>query len=224
MSTVNMTFTLYSYFRSSCSWRVRLALNLLKIPHTIEPINLLKNEQLSAEYKHINPLGTVPAVMNGNNQIIWQSLAIIDHIDPEQTLLPKDPMARARCWQISHTVCSEIQPLQNLAVTKRIGELAGDAAKTEWAVFHNKSKLKIINDHLVEEGSSYCVGDDITLADVCVVPQLYSAHRFGIDIRTAFPKLFAIAKRLEKNPAFKDAHPHSQADCPADIRALGIEF
>ena len=215
---------LYSYFRSSCSWRVRIALNVLKVPYELKPINLLKNEHSSVSYLALNPLGTVPAIVTPDNSVIWQSLAIIDFLDQHKRLLPKDATERARCIQITQTIVSEIQPLQNLSVTKRIEELAGEKAKTEWAIHHNRSKLKIINDHLVHAGSKFCVGNDVTLADVCLVPQLYSANRFGLNLRTEFPNLFEIAKSLEQMDEFKNAHAHAQPDCPEDIRELGVLF
>ena len=214
---------LYSYFRSSCSWRVRLALNILKIPHQIRPVNLLKNEQRSPAYLAINPLGTVPALELNDGLVLWQSLAIIDYLDSAQILLPTDSIERARCWQITNTICSEIQPLQNLAVGKLITELAGEGKSKEWSVYHNLTKLRIIEHNLIKD-NLFCVGNKVTLADICMVPQLYSAKRFGIDIEKEFPKMMKIAKKLEIMDNFVDAHPHSQADCPADIQALGTRF
>ena len=219
-----MGIILYSYFRSSCSWRVRIALNILGIPHEIRPINLLKGEQLAAEYARINPLKTVPSIQTSSGDVVWQSLAIIDYIDKDKVLLPKEPMDRARCMQITQTIVSEIQPLQNLSVIKRISELAGEKAKNDWAVYHNQSKLKIINDYLVKDTSEFCVGGNVTLADICLIPQLYSAQRFGINISKEFPRLFRIAQHLENIEAFRLAHPHAQKDCPNDIKDLGIYF
>ena len=215
---------LYSYFRSSCSWRVRLALNVLNTPYKTHAINLLKNEQKLETYLSVNPLGTVPAIRTEEGTVIWQSWAVIDFLDTEGVLLPKEKFERARCMQIAQTVCSEIQPLQNLSVVGRVKELAGENAGADWAVHHNRSKLKIINDSLVDKVGVRCVGDDVTLADVFVVPQLYSASRFGIDIKSEFPHLYRIAKSLEQLDAFQKAHPHAQPDCPDDIRKLGLFF
>jgi maleylacetoacetate isomerase len=219
-----MGIILFSYFRSSCSWRVRIALNLLGIPHQIKPVNLLKAEQDTSEYRAINPLGTVPSLQTASGDVIWQSIAIIDFLDDKRMLTPVDPMDRARCMQITQTIVSEIQPLQNLSVTKRIAQLAGEEAKTEWAVYHNHSKLKIINDNLIKDRNEFCIGNRISLADICLVPQLYSAQRFGIDIKTEFPRLYSIARKLETIDAFKRAHPHAQPDCPSEIKALGVFF
>lgn len=221
---IHMPLKLHSYFRSSCSWRVRIALNLLKVPYEIVPINLLKSEQLSSSYKSINPLGTVPAIQLESGDIIWQSLAIIDYLDIDQKLLPKERLARAKCWEITNTICSEIQPLQNLSVLGSVERIAGKEARSAWAVHHNKSKLKIIEEALISRGSEYAIGNMITLADICMVPQLYSAKRFGIDVESEFPKMMKIARNLEMVPAFQRAHPHNQPDCPEDIRVLGDRF
>jgi maleylacetoacetate isomerase len=215
---------LYSYFRSSCSWRVRLALNVLEIPYRTIPINLLKNQQKSETYLGINPLGTVPAIRTGDGAVVWQSLAIIDLLDVDQRLLPTDRYERARCIQIVQTICSEIQPLQNLSVVTRLKQLAGDQAGTDWALHHNQTKLQIINDSLVDKSGGFCIGRKVTLADICLIPQLYSANRFGIDLKTSFPHLYRIAKSLETIDAFKRAHAHSQPDCPDDVKALGVFF
>ena len=218
-----MTMYLYSYFRSSCSWRVRLALNLLKIPHEVRPINLLAGEHRSASYLKVNPLGVVPSLVTSEGDVIWQSLAIIDYIDKGDVLLPKTALERAQCWQIVHTICSEIQPLQNLAIGKQIAEIAGggetgEHVKMEWCKKHNLTKLKIIENELLSETSSYCVGNKVTLADICLIPQLYSADRFGINLEKEFPKMMRIAKKLREKPEFKLAHPQSQPDCPQELR------
>ena len=214
--------TLYSYFRSSCSWRARIACNLLKTQYNIDPINLRKNEHKSSAYLAINPLGTVPAIKDDKIGLLWQSLAIIDFLDHKQALLPVDPLKRARCWQITNTICSDIQPLQNLSVVAKIGELAGEDAKKEWAVNHNLSKLRIIEKYLLLNDVEYSVDDKVTLADICIVPQVYSAWRFGIDIQKEFPKMMKIVRKLERLEAFEKAHAHAQPDCPEDVRKLGL--
>ena len=214
--------TLYSYFRSSCSWRVRIACNLLNIDYKLVPVNLLKNEQNTAEYSRINPLGTVPAIHDDKIGLLWQSLAIIDYLDKKnQSLVPSDPLARARCLQITNTICSEIQPLQNLSVLAKVAELGGDKAKLDWAVYHNLNKLQIIENTLLIDSAAYSVDNKVTVADICIVPQIYSAWRFGIDIKTEFPKMIEIVRKLEVLDAFKKAHAHSQPDCPEDIKKLG---
>jgi len=205
-------------------------LNILKIPHKIVSINLLKSEQNSDFFmRTINPLGTVPAMVDTNGNTIWQSLAIIDYLDPKGTLLPNDPLGRARCMQIVNTICSEIQPLQNLSVISRVSEIAGggetgEITKRQWAMYHNKSKLAIIEKHLIDDSFTYIADNKVTLADICLIPQLYSARRFGLDINKEFPGLMRVVGRLEKLDAFQAAHAHAQPDCPHDIRKEGVLF
>jgi maleylacetoacetate isomerase len=214
--------TLYSYFRSSCSWRVRIALNLLNVPHTIHPVNLLKNEQRSDWYLRINPLGTVPSLfVPGMTHPIWQSLAIIDFLDKSDSLMPQDPADRARCMQIALTIVSEIQPLQNLSVINKVAELAGggedgNTEKLIWIQHHNRSKLKVIED-LVSDTTPFTVSDQVCLSDICLIPQLYSAERFGINLGAEFPRLLRVARKLERIDAFERAHAHSQVDCPEEL-------
>jgi|LauGreDrversion4_2_1035121.scaffolds.fasta_scaffold361946_1 maleylacetoacetate isomerase len=218
-----MTVTLYSYFRSSCSWRVRIALNLFNVPHTIRPVNLLKNEQSSDWYLVINPLGTVPAFSVPDiPSPVFQSLAIIDLIDKDKCLLPKDPADRSRALQIALSIASDLQPLQNLSVVNRVATLVGGGTRGEeekmnWILHHNRTKLAAI-EKLVRDHSIYSINDEVSLADVCIIPQLYSASRFGINIQQEFPKLWHVAKRLERLEAFERAHAHSQIDCPTSLR------
>jgi maleylacetoacetate isomerase len=197
---------------------------MLDVPYKLVPVNLLANEQKGPEYLSVNPLGTVPAIRTTDGSVFWQSLAIIDLIDPEKRLLPSNKYERARCIQIAQTICSEIQPLQNLSVVKRVKELTNEESGIKWAQYHNRSKLQIINDHLVDKMAQFCVGGEVSLADICLVPQLYSAKRFGIDIKSEFPHLYQIAKSLENREEFKRAHPHSQPDCPDEIKKLGFYF
>ncbi len=199
-------------------------MNILDIPHELIPINLLKDEQHSDSYKQINPLGTVPAIQTEAGNIIWQSLAIIDYLDGGKKLLPCDRDDRALCLTIANTICAEIQPLQNLSVLSKVEQLGGTTARSDWALLHNRSKLGIIEHHLIKNNTKCAVSDSLSLADICIVPQLYSAQRFGIDIQREFPKMFAIAKRLESEPAFEKSHPHSQRDCPSEIKRLGTQF
>ena len=199
-------------------------MNILKVSYKLIPINLLKNEQRGMDYMQVNPLATVPAIRTSDGTVIWQSLAIIDFLDTEARLLPRDRKQRARCMQIVQTICAEIQPLQNLSVVGRVKELAGEQAGLEWARHHNLSKLQIINNSLVSKSHELCVGNQVSLADVCLVPQLYSANRFGIDIKSELPNLYKIAKRLEVLDEFQRAHPHAQPDCPEDIKKLGLLF
>jgi maleylpyruvate isomerase len=210
---------LYAYWRSSASWRVRIALNLKQIPFTVVPVHLVRNggEQKSAENRERNPMAQVPTlewdVPGGQTRRLTQSLAIVQLVDalcPGPALIPSDPFVRARAWEIAEIVNSGIQPLQNTGTLAAVRELGGDAAK-----FAHDAIEKGLHalERLVSEGheSSFCVGDAPCVADLCVVPQMYNARRFSVDL-TPFPRLVAIDAACAKLSAFELSHPDVQPD------------
>jgi maleylpyruvate isomerase len=209
---------LYGYWRSSCTWRVRIALGLKGIKHSYEPIHLLKDggEQNADRYRALNPLRTVPLLEiedRGKVVRIAQSMAILEYLEekhPSASILPKDPIARAQARMIAESINSGIQPLQNLAVLQRVkGELRGD--ERAWAKHWITRGLTAVEGLVSSCAGTYCVGDTVTLADMCLIPQLHNARRFDVDL-TAFPKLMAIEKACEALPAFQHAHPDLQPD------------
>ncbi|XP_068729460.1 maleylacetoacetate isomerase-like [Montipora capricornis] len=207
---------LFSYFRSSCSWRVRTALSLKEIDYETHSVNLLKAENQELEYKKLNPIGQVPAlVIDGHT--LADSLTIMEYLDetrPEPPLFPKnDPYKKALVRQISHCIASGIQPLQNLSVLRYLG----DDRKAEWG--HHFINKGFQNLEKILEGTSgkYCVGDEITMADICLVPQVYNANRFKVDM-SPFPIISRINEALLQLDAFKASHPSKQPDCPEELR------
>ncbi|KAF8946368.1 Glutathione S-transferase zeta-1 [Haplosporangium gracile] len=208
---------LYAYFRSSCSWRVRIALNLKKIDYEVRPINLLKGEQRSEEYLKIQPSGLVPAYLdNKTGQTLIQSISILEYIDetqPGHALLPKDPLERATVRALVQAVAADIQPLTNL----RILNYVGDEKKAEWAKHILAEGFKALEAMLQKTAGVYSFGDSITMADLALVPQLYNGVRFGVDM-SAFPIISRINSTLSELPEFKAAHPSQQIDCPAELR------
>ncbi|CAF4785983.1 unnamed protein product [Rotaria sp. Silwood1] len=214
MASSNIKPILYSYYRSSCSYRVRIALNLKNIPYIIHPVNLLKGETSTDEHKKLNPKCEVPVLIIGGKTFL-QSLPIIEYIDEthqvKPRLLPEDPYQRYQARLISEIIASGIQPLQNLTVLKRVG----DEKKGEWAHHFIKVGLDAVEKALEESAGQYCVGDQISIADCCLVPQLYNARRFKVDL-TPYPIMTAIEERLNELPAFKEAHPNRQSDCPEE--------
>uniref|UniRef100_A0A0K0FAM7 maleylacetoacetate isomerase n=1 Tax=Strongyloides venezuelensis TaxID=75913 RepID=A0A0K0FAM7_STRVS len=203
---------LYSYWRSSCSWRVRVALNLKKIDYEYKAVNLLKQENRNDEYLKINPIGFVPTLIIDNN-VLTESLSIIEYINekyPEPfPLLPKSLGDRAKARSIALTISSSIQPLQNLGV---INYYSSDPEKKkEWSKHFITRGFTTVEKMLEKCHGKYCVGDNITIADLFIPPQVYNALRFDVDM-SEFPIISKINEELEKIEAFKLAHPSVQPD------------
>ena len=159
----------------------------------------------------MNPAGLVPTFMMGEGTVLTQSLAIIDYIEamhPAPLLLPSDPLKRAHVLELVNTVACDTHPLQNLRVLQSYPE----AERPERAKQVITEGLQVF-ETLLRQSGRYCVGDKVTLADVVLVPQVYNAVRWGVDM-TAFPKIGAIMERLRMMPAFVAAHPDSQPDSP----------
>jgi maleylacetoacetate isomerase len=214
-------YTLYSYYRSSCSWRVRLALELKEIPYNLIQINLLNDEQSSEEYLRVNPSGVVPAlVVDGSGLVITQSVAILEFLEeahPDRVgLLPSlaDPMKRAKVRQLVQVIASDCQPLQNLHVLRRIVQVSHlkdvEEAKAIWGRVYIERALKAFEVLFVCDCNFQ--EEPISLADLCLIPQLYNARRFGIDVELDFPQLALREKfLLALHPmALKNAHPDSE--------------
>ncbi|XP_019374293.1 PREDICTED: maleylacetoacetate isomerase isoform X4 [Gavialis gangeticus] len=181
---------LYSYFRSSCSWRVRIALALKGITYDQVPVNLLKDG--------------------------GQQLAIIEYLEetrPNPRLLPQDQKKRAQVRMISDHIVSGIQPLQNLAILQRVGE-----KKLEWAQHYITNGFQALERILKHTAGRYCVGDEVSMADLCLVPQVYNAERYKVDL-APYPTITRINKALLELEAFQVSHPTKQPDTPPELRA-----
>ncbi|KAL7648858.1 UNVERIFIED_CONTAM: hypothetical protein RMT77_000778 [Armadillidium vulgare] len=206
---------LYSYFRSSCAWRVRIALALKSIDYEYKSVNLLKQNQLDEEYRELNPMGQVPAFIV-DSTTMTQSISIIEFIEenwPEVPLFPKSPLLRAKVREVSEIIASGIQPIQNLSILKKIG----DERKMKWAHDVIQYGFVALEKILSNCSGKYCVGNEVTMADCCLVPQVYNAGRFNVDM-TEFPIIQKINDNLMELDAFKMAHPSKQPDCPPELR------
>jgi maleylpyruvate isomerase len=211
---------LYSYWRSTSSWRVRIALHWKGLAHEIVPVHLLADggQQRQADYRARNPMAQVPLLEfeeRGAVQRIGQSLAILAYLDerfPEPALLPGDPYLRARARQLAELVASGIQPLQNLSVTQHLDALGQDSKA--WLRHWVGRGIRAFDETARATRGAFCVGDQVSWADVCLVPQLYSARRFGIDLAEV-PALLAIEERCQAIEAFRRAAPDQQIDAPA---------
>lgn len=212
---------LYTYFRSSSAWRVRLALAVKGVEYDAVPVNLLKGEQLSADYADVNPLRAVPALVI-DGQTLTESTAIIEYLEetrPSPPLLPNDPIGRAHTRRLAQIVVSDIQPVQNLRVLKKLDadHQVGADGKQAWARHWIAEGFVAFEKVLEQTSGRFSVGDDVTLADLCLLPQVYNARRFGVAL-DPFPLLSAIESRLAELPAFASSHPTKQPDCPPELR------
>jgi maleylacetoacetate isomerase len=200
---------LYDYWRSSASYRVRIALNLKGLPYQAVAVNLLTGQHRSPEHLARNPQGSVPA-LDIDGLRLTQSLAIIEYLDetrPERPLLLSDPAGRARVRALAHVIAMEIHPICNLSVANRIAELGGDAARLEWMRQHIDRGLTAFEALLARPGTGpFCHGDAPGLADCCLVPQLYNARRWHLDPAT-WPTIARIEAACVELPAFAAAHP-----------------
>jgi len=213
-----MTRTLYGYWRSSAAYRVRIALALKGLDFERKGIGLRPGAQRGMGYKILNPQGLVPYLIDGDVGLN-QSLAIIEYLDevyPEPRLLPEDPVARARVRSAALAIACDIHPLNNLRVLKYLKDPLGHEQEEidAWARHWIEAGFAALEE--IAEGSSgpYLFGDQVTMADVCLVPQMYNARRVRADL-THFPKLVEIDKALLGLDPFKRSRPEAQPD--ADV-------
>lgn len=203
---------LHGYWRSTASWRVRIALGLKGLGHADAFHHLRKGEQRDAAYLALNPQGFVPA-LEVDGAVLTQSLAICEYLDevhPDPPLLPADAVGRAWVRAAALAIACDVHPVQNLTVLARLRGLGlGEEIVTGWARDTIANGLAAV-DALVAGEGRYCFGDAVTLADLCLVPQLYNARRFGVDL--AWPRLLAIEAACANLPAFRDAAPERQPD------------
>ncbi|KAJ2378050.1 hypothetical protein IW150_001025 [Coemansia sp. RSA 2607] len=206
---------LYTYFRSSCSARVRIALNFKGIEYESRAVNLLKGEQTSNDYIELNPGKLLPyLVIDGNG--LSQSVAIMEYLEdayPDKPLLPEEPSQRAHVRAIVNAISCDIQPLQNMRVLLTQPE----EQREEYARKIISTGLAVVEKMLEKTAGDFCVGDQVTMADCCLIPQLYNAHRFNVDF-SAMPHIRAIEERANALEPFRCAHWSRQSDCPENLR------
>jgi len=206
---------LYNYFRSSASFRVRIALELKGLAYDYLPVHLAKGEQRKPEFSALNAEGLVPMLELPGGQRLTQSMAIIDYLDethPAPPLLPRDALERARVRALAQIVACEIHPLNNLRVLKYlVNDLkVGDEAKNGWYKHWVRLGLLAYEARLAEQPGRYSHGDTPTLADCCLVPQIFNAQRFDCDLSN-LPRTLAVHQACMQLPAFQKAQPSA---CP----------
>lgn len=219
MTTESSNRILYGYFRSSASYRVRIALNLKGLRYDYAAIHLLRNggEQFQPRFTTLNPLALVP-VLRDQDLTLSQSLTIIEYLEetyPQVPLLPYARGDRAHVRQLAQTIACEIHPLNNLRVLNYLTAQLGLSAeqKQQWIAHWIETGFSALEQQLggSPRRGRFCFGDTPTLADCCLIPQLFNARRFNLDL-SAFPTLLAIAQACDGIAAFRDAAPDAQPD------------
>ena len=211
-----MKIVLHNYWRSSASQRVRIGLGLKQLPYEYVVVNIVKKDQHADAYRARNPMAQVPTLEitedDGTVHSLTQSLPILEYLDerfPERPIMPKDPYLRARTRALAEIVNSGIQPLQNLTTTKAVKAFGGD--EVAWPKDFIANGLAAFERAASDIAGTFCVGDAPTIADCCLIPQLTSARRFGVDI-AKFTLLLGIEERCLAMPAFTNAAPDRQPD------------
>ncbi|KAI8144553.1 glutathione S-transferase [Fennellomyces sp. T-0311] len=215
---------LYGYFRSSATWRLRAILEWKKIKYDYVPVNLLKQEQRKEEFAKVNPSMKLPAFVTKDGRTLTQSVAVMEYIEeayPERPCMPKDLMQRALVREICNEIACDIHPIQNPML---VAEIAGQdmEKRNAWSREHISRGFKALEAKLNETKKTdtpgkYCVGDNVTMADFLLVPQVYNAKRFAVDM-SAYPTLQSIHSLLMTLPEFIDSSPEKQSDCPPEIK------
>jgi len=211
-----MSFVLHSYWRATAPYRVRIGLQLKGLGYETVGVNLLEGAQHKPAYRAVNPQRLTPALDIGGT-VLTQSLAILEWLDethPEPPLLPSDPLGRAQVRAMAGIIACDIHPLNNQRVSRALEAIGVDEDdRQKWAKRWITDGFAVLETMIAQHGAGFCHGAAPTLADCCLIPQVYSARRFKVDV-TAYPKIRAVADRAADHPAFIAAQPDLQPDAP----------
>ena len=205
---------LYGYWRSTTSYRVRIALHLKGLAFDTVPVDLLAGAQRSDDYLALNPIGGVPSLMLDDGTVLTQSMAILEYLEavhPAPALLPGDPVDSANVRAAACVIASDIHPVNNLKVVAAIKEMGHSQEEAVQWMKDWMLRGLLAYQALLPGGTEFSFGDTPSLADICLIPQLYNAHRWGTDL-SALTRLTAIETRCLALPAFAAAHPNQQPD------------
>lgn len=211
---------LYSYWRSTTSYRVRAALNLKQLSYEIVPVDLVAGEQCAEEYKELNPGAGVPTLVLDDGTVLTQSLAILDYLDaiwPEPRLVPLAPLERARVLAAAHTVALDIHPVNNLRVVGHLKSMfaASSEQARNWMCHWMAEGFSAVEAQ-IQNDSVFAFGASPDLADLCIVAQVYNARRWGLDL-AAYPNVLRIETNALEVPAIAAAHPDQQPDAKVTL-------
>ncbi len=205
---------LYSYWRSTTAYRVRVALNLKGIDYTVVPVDLVGGAQKTSDFSALNPSQSVPALVLDDGTVLTQSMAILDWLEethPQPALLPETAIQRAHVRAAALCIAADVHPVNNLRIVQRLKSMGHSGPETvewmnDWMTRGFTAFAQLINSQ-----SSFCFGETPGLADLCLIPQLYNARRWGCDL-TPFARLTEIEQRCLALPAFDHARPENQID------------
>ena len=212
-----MGLTLYSAWRATAPYRVRIGLHLKGLSYDYAPIDLIKGEQREPAYKAVNPQGLTPALDLGDGDILTQSVAILEWLEethPEPAILPKDALARQRVRTMALIIACDIHPLNNTRIGRALNRL-GVSKDDNLAWVHRwiSDGFDTLEPMVAKYGKGFAFGETPTIADCCLIPQLYNARRFAVDL-TPYPTLVRIEEACLALPAFDAARPERQPDAP----------
>lgn len=206
---------LYTYYRSTSSYRVRIALALKQLDYQSLPVNLLKGAQREAEFLGLNPQGRIPALRIDSGELLVQSPAIIEYLEevyPQPPLLPAEAEARAKVRGVAAIIGCDVHPLHNVSVLNQLRQLGLDEAQVnQWIAQWIGQGLAAVEQLIDDQG--FCFGLAPGLADAYLLPQLYAAERFSVDL-SRYPRINRVAALAAQHPAFIQAHPSRQPDTP----------
>ncbi|GHE06482.1 maleylacetoacetate isomerase [Defluviimonas sp. 20V17] len=206
---------LYGYWRSGAAYRLRIAFGLKGLDWEDMPVNLLAGDQQSEAFRSLNPIGLVPVLELDDGAALSQSLAILDWLDrshPEPPLFPENPVARARVMAAGMTIAVDTHPLQNVGVVKHLKSAYGvdQQGGVDWMI-HWMDRGFAAFQKMCEPNAPFAFGEEPSFADICLIPQLYNAHRWEMDL-SSYPRLTEIEARCLALPAFEAARPENRPD------------
>jgi maleylacetoacetate isomerase len=210
-----MAMTLYSAWRATAPYRVRIGLQLKGLDYGYHAIDLIGSEQHKPAYRAVNPQRLVPALDIGDGEILTQSLSILEWLEethPEPAILPQDPRDRQRVRAMAGIIASDIHPLNNTRVGRALEAMdVSPVRRAKWTERWILDGFQALEPMIAEFGKGFAFGDTPTIADCCLIPQVYSAHRYKVPL-DAFPAIRAVAEQAKDHPAFVAAHPDQQPD------------